>query len=78
MRRRLDHTLPPWVKEDAAFFVTINAHDRGENQLCQSPIGHDILSAIRQYQDERKWLCSVALLMPDHLHMIVHTAQNTI
>jgi len=71
VRRRLDHTLPSWVAVDATFFVTINAHERGVNHFCKPDVGPAILDAIRKYQDDEKWFCSIALLMPDHVHMTI-------
>jgi putative transposase len=71
VRRRLNHALPPWVTVHSTFFITINAHERGINHFCRPDVGNDILDSIRKYQDEEKWYCSIALLMPDHLHMIV-------
>jgi len=76
VRRRLNHTLPPWVAANSTFFVTINAHERGLNHFCRPDIGDDILNSIQKYQIEEKWFCSIALLMPDHLHLIVSMGEG--
>jgi putative transposase len=59
------------VSADSTFFVTINAHERGSNHFCRPNVGDDILNSIQKYQAEQKWFCSIALLMPDHIHLIV-------
>jgi putative transposase len=71
MRRRFDHTLPLWVDPTATFFITICAQKRGLNHFCKPGIGDDALNAVRQYQEDRKWFCPIALLMPDHVHLLV-------
>ncbi len=72
----MDHRLPPWVNEGATFFVTINAEKRGPNQFCKSEIGPGLLDSIQHYHESQKWFCSVALLMPDHVHLLVSTSRE--
>jgi putative transposase len=71
MKRRFDHKVPDWVTTEPTFFLTVTADPRGVNHFCKSPIGTDVLESIRKYHNDQKWFCSVALLMPDHIHMIV-------
>ena len=71
MKRRMDHTTPPWLISEPTFFVTINAVPRGVNHLCKNPVGTEVLAAIQKYHDDQRWFCSLALLMPDHVHMLV-------
>jgi REP element-mobilizing transposase RayT len=70
-RPRLNHETPIWVTYDATFFITICTEPRGLNQLCTSHVGTTALNAIRNYQENQKWFCHVALLMPDHVHFIL-------
>ncbi|MES2983035.1 MAG: hypothetical protein V4727_12035 [Verrucomicrobiota bacterium] len=65
------HRPPPWVPENATFFITINCQSRYENKLTLSQISDGILNAFRFYQDHGKWHVSLALLMPDHLHALL-------
>ena len=83
-RRAFDHAVPPWIDPDARdFFVTICCQHRSTNQLCTPEIGPALLATARFYYDQQKWLPSVFLLMPDHVHMIVsfargQTIENTV
>ena len=43
----------------------------GTNQLCRPEVGERVLALVRKYQKTQRWHCSIALLMPDHLHAIV-------
>ncbi len=71
-RKTFDHTVPSWIDPEARdFFVTVCCQRRGENQLCTPIVGQALLSAAQSYHEQQKWLPSVFLLMPDHLHMIV-------
>ena len=69
-RRHLDHSTP-WGVEYPEFFITLCCASKGLNQLCQEGVGEGVLNLIRKYQISRRWHCSIALLMPDHLHAIL-------
>ena len=71
VRRPLRHEPPNWVKQDAVYFVTICAKTRGKNQLCTDETGLPLLETLRQAEQLRYWWIFTAVLMPDHLHMLV-------
>ena len=70
-RKRLYHSVPPWVKDGSVFFITINCKVRDEYALCHSNTADLLLSAIRYYNDNSKWRCRLLVLMPDHLHALI-------
>jgi len=70
-RKRLNHETPYWITENSDYFLTICAEPRGENHLCNDRIGPAVLEAVRFYNEKERWFCSIALLMPDHVHMLV-------
>jgi len=70
-RPRLDHSIPSWVPDDASFFITICCAARGRNTLATPKIADALFNGMKAYQEQRKWWIHLALLMPDHLHMLV-------
>ena len=70
-RKRLDHRGPLSIgTTDAVYFITIAAAERGTTELSDK--ADDILSAARYYQSIGKWFLHIFLIMPDHIHMLVH------
>ena len=67
---KLDHDVPPWVPDDAVFFITINCAVRGENSLDLPEVAKPLLDGMKVYQEQQKWWIHLALVMPDHLHML--------
>ncbi len=65
------HRPPPWVPDNAVFFITINCQKRGLNQLTIPETAQGLLNTFRFYQDQGKWHVSLCLLMPDHLHALI-------
>ena len=57
---------------DAFYFVTICAAERGTTMLSDN--ASVILDAVRHYQRIGKWFVTLFLIMPDHIHMLVHVA----
>src|SRR5471030_1314291 len=70
-RKHLNHETPHWVTSDADYFVTICAEPRQQNHFCKDPIGPAILDSIRIYNEKQNWFCDLAVLMPDHIHLLV-------
>jgi len=70
-RKRLNHETPHWVTAVADYFVTICAEPRKQNHFCRDPLGQEILSTIHFYNEKHLWFCSLALLMPDHVHLLL-------
>jgi putative transposase len=65
----LDHRSPEWV-DAPIYFLTICAKERGVNQLCgKSALA--ILESIQFYHEKDRWYCDLAVLMPDHVHLLV-------
>jgi REP element-mobilizing transposase RayT len=70
-RKRLNHETPHWVTSDADYFVTLCAEPRRQNHFCKDPVGQAILDSIRIYNEKQNWFCDLAVLMPDHIHLLV-------
>ena len=70
-RKPLDHRGPPSVDvSDAIYFITIAAAQRGGTIMVDN--ADVILDAARFYQKAAKWFLHLFLIMPDHIHMLVH------
>jgi len=69
-RKILDHTPPPWVSSAEVFFITINSHPRGTNQLANQVNGYKIKESAKHYHLHQKWYCRLLVIMPDHLHVL--------
>ena len=71
VRRTLDHRGPLSVSVgDAVYFITIVAAERdGTPFLDKVDV---ILEAARFYQASGRWFLHLFLVMPDHIHMLVH------
>jgi putative transposase len=70
-RKRLNHETPYWVMENSDYFITICAERRGQNHFYNDQVGPAILDAVRFYNEKQRWFCSIVLLMPDHIHMMI-------
>jgi REP element-mobilizing transposase RayT len=79
-RIRLRHGIPAWVQDGEIYFITINTATRGTNQLATPVIADAIKKAIQTYAAISKWHPKLAVVMPDHLHLLVslNTAQFSI
>jgi putative transposase len=72
VRKNLPHTVPNSVPENSPFFITINCEPRDHNHLCRAGTGDKILAAASHYHTISIWNCRLILLMPDHLHAVIH------
>ncbi len=70
-RKHLNHETPHWVTSDADYFVTLCAEPRGQNHFCHPAIGTTLLDSIAFYNEKQTWFCHLAVLMPDHIHLLV-------
>ncbi|MGZ0653974.1 REP-associated tyrosine transposase [Coraliomargarita sp. W4R72] len=79
-RKRLRHGIPSWVSDGAIYFITINTKVRGKNSLAVNQASEAIKTAIQVYTNQGKWYPKLAVVMPDHLHLLVslNTAQYPI
>jgi putative transposase len=78
MTRKLNHSLPLLTRpEEARFFITICTKTRGVNRLCQPVIGEGILESVRWRNENKRWWCSIVLVMPDHVHLVLNFPPET-
>ncbi|HRJ73811.1 MAG TPA: transposase [Terrimicrobiaceae bacterium] len=68
-RRALPHQLP-WSIDPSReiFFLTVCAQDRASGPLLS--IASELLKAIRFFHDRGKWWVHLAVIMPDHVHLL--------
>ena len=71
IRKTLPHAIPDWVRNDAIFFITINAQDRAGTPLLQNNHPALLWESIQWRMDKGQWWPHLFLIMPDHLHMLV-------
>jgi putative transposase len=70
-RKTLPHDRPPWVKDDAIYFLTLCTVPRGEHHLCHADIFQRLGESVAHREALEQWWVLLLLLMPDHLHMLV-------
>jgi len=71
-RKTLPHDIPLWLHpEDEVWFVTICTLPRGKDQLCHSHVSDALFETIEFRNKRGDWLAHLALLMPDHVHLLV-------
>jgi REP element-mobilizing transposase RayT len=70
-RKRLDHEPPEWVGSEAEYFITVCAQPRGRNHFCHPSVGPIILESIGRRNEQPIWFCHLAILMPDHIHLLL-------
>ncbi|MCL2339069.1 MAG: hypothetical protein FWC51_03915 [Proteobacteria bacterium] len=70
-RKKLNHTIPDWVKDNPIFFITINTLPRGQNNLIKNNVIEIIKNSWDFYQSQGAIYITYLLLMPDHLHMLI-------
>ena len=74
-RKTLPHTPPPWVKEDAVYFITLCAQSRGENHFCHPKLAMQLYESVTYREHMEQWWVLLFLLMPDHVHMLVYFSE---
>jgi REP element-mobilizing transposase RayT len=71
-RKRLPHEVPLWVDPAKQhYFITVCCHRRGANQLATDEIGPRLIDTIRHRNEQQIWYAHVAVIMPDHVHLIL-------
>ncbi|HWH68864.1 MAG TPA: hypothetical protein VNT26_05735 [Candidatus Sulfotelmatobacter sp.] len=71
-RKHLPHAVPLWVDpQKEVYFLSINCHTRGVNQLAHPAIAKALLETIAFRQQQHLWFAHLFLLMPDHVHGLV-------
>jgi len=71
-RKRLPHDVPLWLdsgRED--YFITVCCRERGRNQLANTIVAPALIDTIRHRNEGHIWYAHLAVIMPDHMHMIV-------
>jgi len=77
IRKRLAHDVPLWIDPSKArYFITVCCKRRGKNQLAISDPGYAVLETIIYRHARGIWYAHLALLMPDHAHLIVSFPQT--
>ena len=72
VRKRLPHEVPLWIDPAKQhYFITFCSELRGRNLLAFPRIGHPLLETIKHRQSQQIWYAHVAVIMPDHVHLIV-------
>jgi len=68
-RKSLPHEIPLWIDPSReTYFLTICAANRASQPL--RPLAPALLKAIRHYHDRGQWWVRLALIMPDHVHLL--------
>ena len=70
-RRVLPHDVPDFVADASVYFVTVCCAQRGWNQLCEPVVAASVFDSIEFNRQRGLWWPFLALLMPDHVHMLV-------
>src|SRR4051812_36216340 len=75
-RKMLPHEVPLWVDPSAEiYFVTICCAKRGENELVRQPVADELIDTIKYRNEQQIWYVRLAMLMPDHVHLLVSFPQ---
>ena len=76
-RKRLPHEVPNWVADGSRYFLTLCCRHRSVDSLCSGGKGEAILEHIRYHERIKRWEVLLAVIMPDHLHLIVVFGHDT-
>jgi len=72
IRTRLPHDTPLWVDPSKTYyFITICCRQRGRNRLTHPIVANNIFETIKHRNGEGIWYAHLALLMPDHVHLLL-------
>jgi putative transposase len=70
-RKSLPHEVPLSLRQDTpVFFITLCAKNRTTDPLTHGEVPAKLLSSIRHQHDQGKWYVPVAVIMPDHVHLL--------
>jgi REP element-mobilizing transposase RayT len=69
--KKLPHDIPPWVKDDAIYFLTLCTVPQGDNHLCHPDIFQRLYESVVHREALGQSWVPLLLLMPDHLYMLV-------
>jgi hypothetical protein len=68
---RLEHRVPVWVKDGAAYHIRWRAAETAPASLVEPALALPRLAAAGGYHHAGRWFCDLILIMPDHIHAIV-------
>jgi REP element-mobilizing transposase RayT len=71
-RKQLPHGPSPWSRalSGETYFLTLCVQNRTEHPLIKNEVAGRLLQAVRFYNEKSKWWTSLAMVMPDHLHLL--------
>ena len=69
-RKSLPHAIPGWVHQGARHFVTFNVTNRTDKPLVVPSVARALLQGIGEYESQYRWFVWLAVIMPDHIHLI--------
>ena len=70
-RKLLPHGTPPWVGDEAIFFITVCCAERGTNQLARLDISAVIFESVEYRIARGDWWGHLLVLMPDHVNALI-------
>ena len=77
IRRRLVHDVPLWIDRSREhYFITVCCEERRINQMANAAVGHPLLETVKHRHAHGIWFAHLALLMPDHIHLILTFPQS--
>ncbi len=71
-RKILPHDRPLWLGHGENYFLTLCCHERSANQLCRPEVAAVVFESLAFRQARGDWYPHLCLLMPEHLHALVH------
>lgn len=77
-RKSLPHDIPIWVDlSRSVYFITTCAEDRKSKPFSGSKIAQWLLDSIRYRHEKGLWFCHIAIVMPDHVHLLVSFSEDS-
>ena len=70
--QRLHHTVPLWVEPGALFHIRIRLdRDKQQRPLVDPSLAPVLLDSATFYEQNTRWLITLFVLMPDHVHAVL-------
>jgi putative transposase len=77
LRKLLPHEIPLWIDHTKKlYFLTICCNPRGKNQLAFTTVANAVFETVAYRNEQCIWFARLALLMPDHVHLVVRFPDN--
>jgi putative transposase len=71
IHKDMDHEPPDWIGPGSIYFITVCAEKRNINHFCNPTLGPILLESIHHRHKREIWYCHLAVLMPDHIHLLL-------